>query len=251
MHWLYSWSCSFTVLTYWCVWAYTGQQGWDDIALNQDISISCTIAWQWHECSKKCWTLTSQSWLRLQELFIEKLAYQFKHNADIKKAFIQLFYLQCFQEPRQPVHWCAAWVKPAGRWKLVQHHVPPPEHGRHSGAHHWPQELKYSQTWWSDASHNKHWANHGCAVDVQYTINTCCVCQDVPEAMLVRAQAASNCRAGSSSMDKKDTKRVSRPASMISFRGGLRSWDSSFLWGGGHEISLNSCHELQWMDVRK
>lgn len=54
MHWLYSWSWSFTVLTYWRVWAYTGQQGWDDIALNQDVSISCTIAWQLHECSRKC-----------------------------------------------------------------------------------------------------------------------------------------------------------------------------------------------------
>lgn len=52
---------------------------------------------------------------------------------------------------------------------------------------------------------------------------TCCVCQDVPEAMLVRAQAASNCRAGSSSIDRKETKRDSKPASMTSFRGGLRS----------------------------
>lgn len=58
---------------------------------------------------------------------------------------------------------------------------------------------------------------------------TCRVCQAVPEAMLVRAHAASNCSAGSSSIERKATKRVSRPASMISCRGGLRSWESSFL----------------------
>lgn len=61
------------------------------------------------------------------------------------------------------------------------------------------------------------------------SFNTCCVCQEVPEAMFVRAQAASNCRVGSSSIDRKDTKLDSKPASIISFRGGLRSWESSFL----------------------
>lgn len=58
---------------------------------------------------------------------------------------------------------------------------------------------------------------------------TCCVCQAVPEAMFVRAQAASNCSAGSSSIDRKATKRGSSPASMNSCRGRFRSWDSSFL----------------------
>lgn len=60
---------------------------------------------------------------------------------------------------------------------------------------------------------------------------TCCVCQDVPEAMFVRAQAASNCSVGSSSLPRKSTKRASSPASMISFRGGFLSLESSFLWG--------------------
>lgn len=75
------------------------------------------------------------------------------------------------------------------------------------------------------------------SLDIQHT---CCVCQDVPEAMFVRAQAASNWRVGSSSIPRKDTKRDSRPASMISFRGGLRSWESNFLkgdWGNRWKMS--------------
>jgi len=50
--------------------------------------------------------------------------------------------------------------------------------------------------------------------------------------MLVRAHAASNCSAGSSSMDRKVTKRDSRPASIIAFRGGSRPVESSFLREG-------------------
>ncbi len=58
---------------------------------------------------------------------------------------------------------------------------------------------------------------------------TCCVCQEVPDATLVRDQAASNCNMGSSFLPRNSTKRIRSPASTISFRGGFLSRESSFL----------------------
>lgn len=156
------------------------------------------------------------------------------------------FYLQYFQEPRQPVHWCATSVKLVKRWKLVLLHVPPPEHRhlkftlkdrfkkrkRRLWVYHGPWEPKLLRDWTVMSLTLNIWlAMHVHHISFS-SVDTCCVCQDVPEAMFVRAQAASNCRVGSSSIDRKETKRDSKPASMISFRGGLRSWESSFLWQG-------------------
>lgn len=55
------------------------------------------------------------------------------------------------------------------------------------------------------------------------------VCSEVPEAMLVRAQAASNCRQGWSDDFRNSTSLGMSPTSTISFRGGFLSRDSNFL----------------------
>lgn len=58
---------------------------------------------------------------------------------------------------------------------------------------------------------------------------TAWVCSEVPEAMLVRAQAASNCKQGWGDNFRNSTSLGMRPASTINFRGGFFSWDSIFL----------------------
>lgn len=58
---------------------------------------------------------------------------------------------------------------------------------------------------------------------------TAVVWSDVPDAMLVRAQAASNWIGGDWDMPKKPTNRGIRPALMIRSMGGCLSLDSSFL----------------------
>mmetsp|Transcript_14938 Transcript_14938/g.32998 ORF Transcript_14938/g.32998 Transcript_14938/m.32998 type:complete len:223 (-) Transcript_14938:112-780(-) len=52
------------------------------------------------------------------------------------------------------------------------------------------------------------------------------VCSEVPEAMFVRAQAASNCRAGFSAICRKSTKRCTTPDSITCWMGGFFSMDS-------------------------
>lgn len=58
---------------------------------------------------------------------------------------------------------------------------------------------------------------------------TALVWSDVPDAMLVRAQAASNCMGGESARLKKFTNLGIRPALMIRSIGGCLSLDSNFL----------------------
>lgn len=57
------------------------------------------------------------------------------------------------------------------------------------------------------------------------------VCSEVPEAMLVRAQAASNWMGGQCESDRNLTNVVIRPASTIESIGGCFSLDSNFLLG--------------------
>lgn len=57
----------------------------------------------------------------------------------------------------------------------------------------------------------------------------------VPEAMLVRAQAASNWMGGHSTRPRKLTNLEMRPALMMLSMGGCLSLDSSFLSGRGEE----------------
>lgn len=59
---------------------------------------------------------------------------------------------------------------------------------------------------------------------------TAVVWSELPEAMLVRAQAASNCMGGHSVRPRKLTKFEMSPAPMMRSMGGCLSLDSSFLW---------------------
>lgn len=61
-------------------------------------------------------------------------------------------------------------------------------------------------------------------------LTTALVCSDVPDAMLVRAQAASNCMGGESTKPKKLTNFGIRPALMMRSIGGCLSRDSNFLF---------------------
>ena len=58
---------------------------------------------------------------------------------------------------------------------------------------------------------------------------TAAVCSEVPDAMLVSAQAASNWRGGASARPRNDTKVGMRPALMMWSMGGCLSRDNSFL----------------------
>lgn len=58
------------------------------------------------------------------------------------------------------------------------------------------------------------------------------VCSDVPEAMLVRAQAASNCMGGESDNARKLTNLGIRPAAIMLSIGGFFSLERSFLLNG-------------------
>lgn len=61
-------------------------------------------------------------------------------------------------------------------------------------------------------------------------LTTALVWSDVPDAMLVRAQAASNCMGGESAKPKKLTNFGIRPALMMRSIGGCLSRDSNFLF---------------------
>lgn len=63
------------------------------------------------------------------------------------------------------------------------------------------------------------------------TSTTALVWSEVPEAMLVRAQAASNWMGGQSDHERNLTKVVISPASTIESIGGCFSLDSNFLLG--------------------
>mmetsp|Transcript_11535 Transcript_11535/g.27666 ORF Transcript_11535/g.27666 Transcript_11535/m.27666 type:complete len:254 (-) Transcript_11535:129-890(-) len=54
-----------------------------------------------------------------------------------------------------------------------------------------------------------------------------CVCSEVPDAMLVNAHAASNCRVGRCHLERNSTKRGTTPALITCWMGGLRSMESS------------------------
>ena len=76
-----------------------------------------------------------------------------------------------------------------------------------------------------------------------FASTTACVCCEVPEAILVRAQAASNCKEGLSEAFKHPTRTGKIPELIRASMGGFRSDDSSFLaawtaanWVAGSEL---------------